>query len=190
MSLLPCSSIDLLIICQTCYLRGLSKLACFCGVFTECWGVGSQASGPGRTMSFPSWDRYFRIGEVGFPVFSQGAEEEKKKERKNAGAISERIQPGLNRRDAFVCNSLLLGEACLAWRLQAQEETRPGLWLPGSLETYYPGQDSLEGQDLPPPISCANSHCSRLWSHSSCVLLLSFLTKEHQTLWSPLEMFT
>lgn len=189
MSLLPCSSIDLLIICQTCYLRGLSKLACFCGVFTECWGVGSQASKrPWKDNVLSFLRQIFQDWGSGVScVLTRGWGRKKKK---NAGAISERIQPGLNRRDAFVCSSLLLGEACLAWRLQAREETRPGLWLPGSLETYYPGQDSLEGQDLPPPISCANSHCSRLWSHSSCVLLLSFLTKEHQTLWFPLEMFT
>lgn len=116
----------------------MSKLACFRGVFTECWGVGSQASGPGRTMSFPSWDRYFRIGEVGFPVFSQGAEEKKKKSP--LGQFQKEFSLGWTG-EMLLCNSLLLREACMAWGQQAREETRPGLWLLGSLEGCCPGQD-------------------------------------------------
>lgn len=101
-------------------------------------------------------------------------------------AISERIQPGLNRGRCLcvsVCHSLLQGETCLAWGQQAQEEIRPGLWLDSSLEACYPGQDSL--------IFCANPHCSMLWSHSSCVCPLSSLSpKSIRHFVFPLEMFS
>lgn len=87
------------------------------------------------------------LGKQSFLCSHKGLRKKKKK------AISERIQPGLNRRRCllcvFVCHSLLQGEACLAWGLRAQEEIRPESWLDSSLEACCPGQGSRSSPPTP-----------------------------------------
>lgn len=75
------------------------ELVCFCHAFTKraIELVHKQNRGPGKTICLPSWRRYFRIGEAGFPVFSQGVEIKKPR------AVAERIEPGLSWRQLFAC---------------------------------------------------------------------------------------
>lgn len=59
--------------------------------------VHKQNRVSGKTIYLPSWGRYFRIGEAGFPVFSQGVEIKKPR------AVAERIEPGLSMKQLFLC---------------------------------------------------------------------------------------
>jgi hypothetical protein len=135
-------------------LRCIHKAGC---------GIGSQARDPGKTISLPSWGRYFRIGEAGFPVFSQGAD--KKKPR----AVTERIQLGPSRRPCFY--------------VQAPSDTETPAWPEGACT----GGDRLSDRwkilsksDVQQPVcrrttwkaqcfspslpSHASPHCANLWS--------------------------
>lgn len=67
-------------------------------VYKAAYRSGSQAKQRPWKDDIPSFlSRYFRIGEAGFPVFSQGVEIKKPR------AVSERIEPGMSMRQLFLC---------------------------------------------------------------------------------------
>lgn len=145
---------------------------CFCSACTkQAIVLVHSERGPGKTICLPSCGRYFRIGEAGFPVFSQGAEIKKPR------PVSESTEPGRSRSPLFSC-----ANPCCKAKLESVFTGRDTAWLcsTGFLKIWCPGvgfyQACLGRLVLlllwppPVPVPCCANLCPDV--SSLCPLLL------------------
>lgn len=138
---LICSLSVKLAVCQECpnWLASVVYLQSAEG------SVHKQAALEGQCPFLPETD-ISGLGKWGFLCSHKGL---RKKKKSPLGQFQKEFSLGWTG-EMLLCNSLLLREACMAWGLQAREETRPGLCLLGSLEGCCPGQDLPPGGSGPP----------------------------------------